>query len=100
MNGYGYVAALVLLIPALCSFGVLIWFFISTGRVFKKFNTLDARVQKKLLPVEYYMAVVRRVSKEDLLRLSTLPDEEITHLNTINGYAELIKTIREKIQTR
>jgi hypothetical protein len=99
MSGHGYVSALVLVILAVCSLGVIIGFLISTGRALKKFDRLDSTVQKKLLLLEYYMAVVRNVSKEDLIRLSTLPDEEISYFNTINGYDERIKTIKEKINT-
>jgi hypothetical protein len=53
-------------ILALISMGIIIEFFISTRRAFKKFDSLDSAVQEKLLAQEYYMAVVRNVSKEDL----------------------------------
>lgn len=74
MNEYVLVS---LSIPAGCSLGVLIWFFVSTRRALKKFDSLEPTVQKKLLLLEYYMAVVRNFSKEDLIKISSLPDEEI-----------------------
>jgi hypothetical protein len=89
----------VLLIPAVCSLGVLIYFFVSIGRAFKKFNSLDSTVQRKLLFLEYYMAVVRNLSKEELIKLGTLPDEEIKQFNIIHGYDERIQTIRDKINS-
>jgi hypothetical protein len=83
-----------ILILALCSRGVLTGFFISTGKAFKKFDHLDANVQNKLLLLDYYMAVVRNLSKEDLKNLSTLSDENIKYFNTINGYDERIQAVK------
>jgi hypothetical protein len=89
--------ALVALLPAVCSLGALIGFFISTGRALKKFSGLDAAVQGKLLLLEYYMAAVRNLSSEELALLGKLPDEEIKYFNTIYDYAERIGAIRDKI---
>jgi hypothetical protein len=88
---------MVIAVLAVCSLGIIIGFFIPTEMAFIKFDSLDTTVQNKLLLLNYYMAVVRNFSKEDLLRLSTLPDEEIQLFNTIRGYDERIQTIREKI---
>jgi hypothetical protein len=96
MSEHGYVATVILLIPAVCSLWVLIYFFVSTGKAIKKIDSLDPTVQKKLLLLEYYMAVIRNFSKEDLILLSTLSDEEIKYFNKIHGYNERIQTIREK----
>jgi hypothetical protein len=85
------------LIPALCSVGVLSWFFISTGRAIQKFNCLDSCVRHKLLLLEYYMAAVRNLSKEELALLGTLPNEEIVWLNAVHDYDERMQAIREKI---
>jgi hypothetical protein len=86
-----------LLIPALCSLGIIIAFFVSIGRALKKFNCLDIHTRDKLLLLEYYMAAVRNLSKEELIVLGRLPDEEITPLNMIYDYDERIQTIRKKI---
>jgi hypothetical protein len=88
------------LIPAVCLLGGIIGFFISTGRALRKFNRLDPDARNKLLLVEYYMTVVRNLSKEDLLLLSTLPDEEIKQFNMIHDHAERIQSIRKKISNR
>jgi hypothetical protein len=88
----------VLLIPAVCSLGAIIGFFVSTGKALKKFNYLDSTTQSKLLLLEYYMAAVRKLSKEDLTLLSKLPDEEIECFNMIHDYNERIQTIRNKIR--
>jgi hypothetical protein len=95
----GYTATVALLILAVCSLGVLIGFFISTGRALKKFDSLDSTVQNKLLLLEYYMAVVRNLSKEDLIKLGTLPDKEIKHFNAIHDHDERLKTMREKMNS-
>ncbi|GHT94966.1 hypothetical protein FACS1894141_2690 [Spirochaetia bacterium] len=87
----------VLSILAVCLLGIIIGFFIPTEMAFIKFETLDSTVQNKLLLLDYYMAVVRNFSKEDLILLSTLPDEAIEQFNTIHGYDKRIQTIREKI---
>jgi hypothetical protein len=94
---FGKGMALILLILVLCSVGVLVWSFVSTGRAVKKFDRLDSKVQEKLLLLEYYMAAVRNLSREDLIRLSELPDTKIQRFNMIHDYGERIQTIREKI---
>jgi ABC-type transport system involved in cytochrome c biogenesis permease subunit len=85
-------------ILTVCSLGALAGFFISTGRAVKKFAGLDSEARKKLLLLEYYMAAVRNLSKDDLTLLSKLPDEEITYFNTIYDYDNRIRAIRKKIQ--
>jgi uncharacterized protein YneF (UPF0154 family) len=89
---------LAILILVLCSLGVLIGFFVSTEKALKKFERLDSNVLNKLLLLDYYMAVVRNLSKEELIKLSTLSNEEIKYFNTIAGYDERIQTIRGKIK--
>jgi hypothetical protein len=87
---------ILLLIPAAVLLGIIIWFFISTVRALKKFDSLDTTVQKKLLLLDYYMAAVRNFSKEDLITLSALSNEELKRLNTIHSYNERIQAMREK----
>jgi hypothetical protein len=85
------------LIPVVCLLGGCIGFIVSTGRALKKFNRLDSDAQKKLLLVEWYMAVVRNLSREDLILVSKLPDEEIKRFNAIHDYAERLHAIRDTI---
>jgi hypothetical protein len=80
------------------SLGVLAWFFISTAVALKKFTRLDARVRDKLLVLEYFMAAVRNLSREDLIRLSELPDAELRRFNMIHDYGERIRAMRKKIR--
>jgi hypothetical protein len=87
-----------MLILSAWSCGVVLFFFISTGRALKKFDRLDSDVQKKLALMEYYMAAVRNLSKDDLALLGALPDEELESFNTIYDYAERMTAIREKIR--
>jgi hypothetical protein len=84
-------------ILAVCSLGVVIGFFVSTGRAFKKFDRLDAGARGKLLLLEYYMAVVRNLSSKDLALLGKLPDEEIKYFNMIYDYSQRLQAIRNKI---
>jgi hypothetical protein len=86
------------LIPAAGILGGIIGFFVSTGRVLRKFDRLEPDVKKKLFVLNPYMAVARNLSKEDLLLLSTLPVKELKRFNKIHDYAERIQTIREKIK--
>ena len=78
--------------------GCIVWFFISTLRAFRKFDSLDTAVQKKLLLLDYYMVAARNLSKEDLIKLSALSNEELKRFNKIHGYAERIQAMREKIK--
>jgi hypothetical protein len=87
-----------LLIPALGSLGAIMVFFVSIGKALKKFNHLDPNTRNKLLQLEYYMATVRKLSKEDLTLLGKLPDEEIKCFNEIYDYNERIQAIRKKIR--
>jgi hypothetical protein len=86
-----------LLILASCSLGVIAGFFIATEKVIKKFDRLDSTARQKLLLLEYYIAVVRNFSREDLIKLSAVADEEIRHFNTIKGCDERMQAIWEKI---
>jgi hypothetical protein len=81
----------------LCSLGVVVGFFVSTERAFKKFNCLNSRAQGKLLLLEYYMAAVRNLPEEDLALFGNLPEDEIQSFNLVYDYGERIQTIREKI---
>jgi hypothetical protein len=94
MPGQGTAFALAL---AVCSLGAVVGFFVSTGRALKKFNCLDAHTQDKLLLLEYWMAAVRNLSEDHLIRLSRLPDEEIRRFNKIYDYDERLRAIREKL---
>jgi hypothetical protein len=93
----GQAIVFVALLLEACSLGVVAVFFISTMKALKKFNGLDSPVQDKLLLLEYYMAVVRNLSKDDLALFSKLPDEAIQSFNMIQDYGERIQTIRKKI---
>jgi hypothetical protein len=85
-------------ILGLCSLGVLAWFFVSTGRAVTRFNCLDSSTQRKVLLLEYYMAAVRNLSREELTFLGTLPDEEIAWLNGVHNYYKRLQAIRKKIR--
>ncbi|MDR2730843.1 MAG: hypothetical protein LBB81_08100 [Treponema sp.] len=78
--------------------GVLGWFFISTRKTFNKINSLDTFVIDKLLLTEYYMVFARRFTKDELIKMSKLSDEEIKSFNKIHDVTEKIKTAREKIK--
>lgn len=83
-------------IAALGSCAGLLAFFVSTGRALGKFNSLDAGAQRKLLLLEYYMAAVRALPEDDLLRLCALPDEALLCLNTA-GSGGLPQAIRKML---
>lgn len=83
-------------IAALGSCAGLLAFFISTGRAVKKFDSLDAGTQRKLLLLEYYMAAVRALSNDDLLLLGALPDEALLSFNAA-GSGDLPQAIRKML---
>ena len=83
-------------IAALGSCAAILAFFISTGRAVKKFDSLDAGTQGKLLLLDYYMAAVRSLSKDDLLLLGRLPDEALLCFNAIHP-DELPQAIRKML---
>jgi hypothetical protein len=78
--------------------GALAWFFVSTGRAVRRFDRLDSSTRRKVLLLEYYMAAVRNLSREELTLLGTLPDEEIAWLNGVRDYYERLRAIRKKIR--
>jgi hypothetical protein len=86
----------ILIIP---SVGIIIWFFVSTIKAFNKFAGLDKSIREKLLLIEYYMAFVRNLSTEELIKVGKLSDEEIIKFNGIHDWNERIKTAREKISS-
>jgi hypothetical protein len=92
-----FALTIVLSILGLCSFGIVIGYLVSVGMAIKKFDCMESTVQEKLLLLEYYMAVVRNFSKEDLIKIGKLSDEDLTYLNTIHLYTERIQTIKKKI---
>ncbi|MDR3247883.1 MAG: hypothetical protein LBT39_03765 [Treponema sp.] len=78
--------------------GIITTFFIITGKDLSRFLRLDPRIQRKLGLLEYHMAVVSKLSQEELHILCTLPDEELQRFNTIHDYSVRIARIREKIR--
>jgi hypothetical protein len=94
MSGHG-MAFVILMVGSL---GAIAGFFASTGRTLKKFDRLDSKVRGKLLLLEYYMAVIRNLSKDDLVLLSGLSDEAIRYFNKIGDYDERLRAIRKKIR--
>jgi hypothetical protein len=84
----------------LFSVGVIIDFFISTIKAFRKYDGLDMEVQRKTGRIECYMALVRNFSKEELKKISELTDEEISYYNSIADYDIVIKKIKEKIRNK
>ena len=81
-------------IAALGSCAGLLAVFISTGRAIRKFGGLDAETRRKLLLLDYYMAAVRALPEDDLLRLASLPDGALRSLNAA-GSGGLLQAIRE-----
>ena len=80
------------------SIGIITWFFVSIVKALNKFNSLDNSVKNKLLLMEYYMVFVRQFKKDELIKISELPDDEIKYFNEIHDTRERIKTAMEKIQ--
>lgn len=83
-------------IAAALSCSGLLAFFISTGRAFKKFDSLDVGTQGKLALLDYYMAAVRALSKDDLRLLGRLPDEALLCFNATRS-DELPQAIRKML---
>jgi len=73
------------------------WFFITTIKALNKFNCLDISVKNKLLLIDYYMVFAREFTKNELIKVSELPDEEIINLNKIHDIKERIKTAKQQI---
>jgi hypothetical protein len=99
------VAGAVLYIPEIISIasvtalaaGIIGWLSISTMRAFNKFDSLNASIKNKLSLINYFMVFARRFTKDELIKLGGLPDEDIKKLNEINDVRERIKTAGEKI---
>ncbi|MDR1411332.1 MAG: hypothetical protein LBI91_03915 [Spirochaetaceae bacterium] len=72
----------------------IVWFFVTIKRSFDKFNSLDARARNKILLLDYYMVFARNFSKNDLVSLGLLNDEEIKKINGIPEYGERIQAAR------
>jgi hypothetical protein len=53
-----------------------------------KFNNLENNVKNKLLILDYYMAAVNSLSKEELIKLGALEKEELEKINKITEYNE------------
>jgi hypothetical protein len=94
---HNLILAAILAILGLFSTGIVISFFVSTLRAFRKFDSLDLNVQMKITRIEYYMVLVRDFSKEELNELGKLTDKEIEHFDTMRDMDLLKKENREKI---
>jgi len=92
-----YVITLIAIVMALG--GIDGWFFITTIKAINKFNRLDISVKNKLLILDYYMVFAREFTKDELIKVSELPNEEINKLNKIHGVKERVITARQKILT-
>lgn len=88
---------MILFIIGLFALGIVIIFFISIMKNLNRFNRFDINVQEKLLLLDYYMAIVRRLSNEELIKLSKLPNEEIEYFNSVHDMNIRIHSIREKL---
>jgi uncharacterized membrane protein len=88
---------IVLMIP---STGVIVWFFVSTLTAFKKFESLDESVQKKLLFMDYYMYLVRRLTIDKLKKISTFSDEEMVSFNSLRDIEKSLKLIKKKLSEK
>jgi hypothetical protein len=88
--------AIILGIFGLFSAGIVVTFFLSMQRAFRKFDSLDANIQMKILRIEYYMVLVRNFSKEKLNELGKLTDKEIECFDPRRDMALLAKETGEK----
>ncbi|MDR2482672.1 MAG: hypothetical protein LBD08_03470 [Treponema sp.] len=86
---------LVLIVLGLCGWNV-VWFYISTLKAFKRFDGLDKNIKDKLSKIEYYMALVRDLTDEEMAKIGKLSDEEISYINS-KVFREQIETVMEKI---
>jgi hypothetical protein len=77
--------------------GIIGWLSISTTKAFNKLDSLDISVKNKLSLITYIMVFTRRLTKEELIKIGELPDEDIKKFIEINDIRERIKTAREKI---
>jgi hypothetical protein len=88
------------LIAAVMAVGIIGCLFITTRKAFNKFDHLDISAKDKLLLIDYYMVFSRKFTKDELIKFSELPDEEIKKLNKIHDITERIKTAREMINIK
>jgi hypothetical protein len=86
-----------LAIFGLFSAGIVIEFFVSTLRAFRKFDSLNLNVQMKMARIEYYMVLIRNFSKEELNELGALTNEEIEYFDAIRDMDLLKKENRKRI---
>jgi hypothetical protein len=91
------ILAIVLMIP---SAGIIVRSFTSILKAFKKFESLDESVQKKLLFVDYYMYLVRRLTIDELKKIRTFPDEEMVSFNSLQDIEKSLKLIKEKLSNK
>jgi hypothetical protein len=87
-----------IIILLVLSCGISGWFLISTQKAFSKINSLDIFAKNKLLLLEYFMVFARIFTKDELIKISKLSDEEIESFNKIYDVTERIKTAKEKIK--
>jgi hypothetical protein len=78
--------------------GIVIGFFIGTFTNFRKINKLDKACQQKIWLLDSYMAVVKKLTAEELLQLSKMPDELILQFNVPQNMRERITIIRAAIR--
>jgi len=78
--------------------GIFGWLLLTTMKAFNKFNSLDSSVKAKLLLIDYYMVFARKFTRNELIKVSKLPDGEIKQLNKIQNITERIKTAKEMIK--
>jgi hypothetical protein len=89
-------AVILIVLLTVLSAGISGWVLITTQKTFNKFNQFDISSKNKLLLMDYYMVFAREFTKDKLIRLSELPDEEIKKINKIHDIRERVKTAREK----
>jgi hypothetical protein len=77
--------------------GIFVWLLLTTREAFNKLNSLDSSVKSKLLLIDYYMVFARNLTRNELIKLSSLPDEKIKQLSKIQNITERIKTARVMI---
>ena len=81
-------------ILAVASAGVVVWFCITIAKTFRKFDSLDILVKHKLLRMDNYMVYAGPLTKDELIRLSALPDDARQTLNAIHDRTEKVKMAR------
>jgi hypothetical protein len=77
--------------------GIVVCFLIGTFKNFKKITKLDGAGQQKIWLLDSYMAVVRKLTADELLQLSKMPDEDLLQCNAATTMNERLKLIRAAI---